>query len=107
MGDKNTSFFHKFANSRQQKNSIWKISDGNGGFLFSQQDISKEAVRYFEKQYKSTEDCSIQGILWGIDLFPQMFDVDLNDSLFQPVTKEELLGIMKSFKRDKSPGPDG
>eukprot|EP00253_Pinus_taeda_P027952 PITA_27952 len=106
-GDRNTKFFHKFANSRREKNSIWKISDGKGGFLFSRHDISKEAVRYFKNQYKRNEDCRIQDILWGIDLFPQMFDVDLNDRLFRPVTEEELLETMKSFKRDKSPGPNG
>lgn len=48
-GDKNTKIFHKFANSRHEKNSIWKISDGIGGFLYSQQQISNEAVSFFEK----------------------------------------------------------
>lgn len=35
-GDKNTKFFHKFASSRREKNSIWKISYGKGAFLYSQ-----------------------------------------------------------------------
>ena len=47
-GDMNTKFFHKYANSRRERNSIWKISDGQGGFLFSQHDISKEAMRHFK-----------------------------------------------------------
>jgi len=36
-----------------------------------------------------------------------MFDEVQNESLFQQVTEEELLGVMKSFQKDKSPGPDG
>jgi len=27
-GDKNTKFFHNYANARRERNSIWKISDG-------------------------------------------------------------------------------
>lgn len=106
-GDRNSIFFHRFASSRRENNSIWKIKDGKGDFLYSQQDISSEAVRYFGNQYKKSDICRIQDILWGIDLFPQMFDKDQNDYLFQPIMKEELLGTMKSFKNDKCPGPDG
>eukprot|EP00253_Pinus_taeda_P009171 PITA_09171 len=106
-GDRNSKIFHNFANSRREKNSIWKISDGKGGFLYSQQDITNEAVEFFKNQYKRSKEFKIQDILWGIDLFPWMFDGDLNDHIFQPVSEEELLATMKSFKRDKSPGPDG
>lgn len=36
-----------------------------------------------------------------------MFDEGKNEVLFQSVTEDEFLGILKSFKKDKSPGPDG
>lgn len=36
-----------------------------------------------------------------------MFDEVTNDQIFQPVSEEELLRNMKSFKRDKFPRPDG
>lgn len=36
-----------------------------------------------------------------------MFDEELNEQVFQPVSEEELLATMKSFKKDKCPGPDG
>jgi len=36
-----------------------------------------------------------------------MFDDKRNEALFQPNSEDELLGIMKSFKKDKSPGPNG
>ena len=35
-----------------------------------------------------------------------MFDEELDDQFFQLLTEEELLATMKSFKRDKCPGPD-
>lgn len=81
-GDKNTKNFHRYANSRREKNSICKISDGQGGFFFSHKDIQKEAVKYFERQYKRMETCRFQDILWGIDPFPQMFDEQKNEDLF-------------------------
>lgn len=75
--------------------------------MYSQEDISREALRFFENQYKRTDDRSFRDILWGIELFPQMFNDEINDQIFQLVTKEELLKTLKIFKKDKCPGPDG
>lgn len=81
-GDRNMKFFHKFANAICEKNTIWKISDGNGGFFVSQQDISREVVRHFKSQYSRREGSAFQDILWGIELVPQMFDDEKDESLF-------------------------
>eukprot|EP00253_Pinus_taeda_P019806 PITA_19806 len=51
--------------------------------------------------------CAIHDILWGIELFPPMFDESINDAIFQPITEEELHGILKAFSKDKCPRPDG
>jgi len=64
-------------------------------------------MRFFENQYKRTDDRSFRDILWGIELYPRMFNDDINDQIFQPVTEEELLRTLKAFKKDKCPGPDG
>eukprot|EP00253_Pinus_taeda_P022096 PITA_22096 len=80
-GDRNTKFFHNFANARRRKNSIWKIEDGNGGFLYSQNDIA--------------------------ELVPEIFDEPAYENFIKPVSEEELLAAIKSFKKDKGPGPDG
>lgn len=106
-GDRNTNFFHKHANAKREKNTIWKIRDGNGGFFVSQQDITREAVSHFKSQYRRRKDGPLQDILWGIELVPQMFDDEKNEALFQPVTENELLGILKAFKKDKFQGLDG
>lgn len=36
-----------------------------------------------------------------------MFNDEQNECLYQPVTEDELLSVMNSFKKDKSPGPNG
>jgi len=36
-----------------------------------------------------------------------MFDDEKNKEIFRPITEEELLGVMKAFKKDKCPSPDG
>lgn len=36
-----------------------------------------------------------------------MFDEASNEQIFKPVSEDELLTTMKSFKKDKSPSPDG
>jgi len=36
-----------------------------------------------------------------------MFDDEKNKEILQPITEEELLGVMKAFKKDKCLGLDG
>eukprot|EP00253_Pinus_taeda_P009779 PITA_09779 len=107
LGDRNTKFFHRFATFRRQANAIWRIKDGNGGFIYTQQDISNAAVAHFKSQYSKGLGCAFQDILWGIELYPAMFDESINDSIYQLVTEDELLKVLKAFSKDKCPGPDG
>eukprot|EP00253_Pinus_taeda_P031661 PITA_31661 len=105
-GDRNTKFFHSFANARRKLNSIWTIRDGGGNFLYSQEDMAKEATIFFQNQYKRGQS-SFQDMFWAAELVPVMFDADAYEDFVKPVTEEELLSAMKSFKKDRSPGPDG
>jgi len=107
MKETKTQFFHKYANERRARNFIWKIKDDRGGFAVSQEDITKQGVGFFKKQYGRANEIAFNDIRWGIDLMPEMFDQEKNKALFRPVDENELLEVMKSFKKDKSPGPDG
>jgi len=91
-GDRNTKFFHNYANARRGKNSIWRIEDGKGDFLYSQQEISAEATRFFHNQYRRQES-NISDVLWAVELVPEMFDEATNESFFKPISEEELLSV--------------
>eukprot|EP00253_Pinus_taeda_P026277 PITA_26277 len=84
LGDRNTKFFHKYANRRRQINTIWKIKDGSSGYFTSHQDITNAALSHFRNQYSR---------ILGINTVP--------------ITEEELHRILKAFSKDKCPGPDG
>lgn len=75
--------------------------------LHTQEDITKEVVKYFQNSYRRNRDIRMEDIIWGIEPFPSMFDEEQNECLFASFTEEELLSVMKSFKKDKSLGPDG
>jgi endonuclease/exonuclease/phosphatase family metal-dependent hydrolase len=47
-GDRNTKFFHAYANSRKQINTIWELSKEDGTVITSNEDLQKEAVGFFE-----------------------------------------------------------
>ena len=46
-GDKNTKFFHRYANKRRDT-IIWEFKNEEGNMLHSQEDITKEVVKYFK-----------------------------------------------------------
>lgn len=75
--------------------------------LLSQQDIAEHAISHFRKQYQRMDRRSFQDILWGIEAYSMMFNEEENVQLFRPIFEEQLLATMKSFSKDKSPGPDG
>jgi len=105
-GDKNTKLFHRFASKRRADNSIWQIKNEEGILLYSQEDIANEAVNYFKKAYKREDSREFNDILWGIGPYSNMFNEEDNERLFAEISEEELLAVMKSFKKDKCPGPD-
>jgi len=47
-GDKNSKFFHKYANARRERNYIWEIKDDYGNLAFSQEDITSQAVNFLK-----------------------------------------------------------
>jgi len=46
-------------------------------------------------------------MLWDIDTYPEMFDEEENICFFKEVAADEILEVLKAFKKDKSLGTDG
>lgn len=105
-GDSNTKFFHSIANARRTRNSIWSMKDSMGNTLITQHDISAAATSFFRGQYKRQPN-DIYDMLWAVNHLPTMFDAAANDLFLSPILEGELSSIIKGFKKDKSPGPDG
>jgi hypothetical protein len=106
-GDKNTRFFHRVACSRRAKKQIWEIEDSTGSIYHSQAEIKSAAYSYYKSFYKAPPAPSLAAQTQTASLFPRMISPEEANLIHAPCTKEELLAIIKSFKREKSPGPDG
>eukprot|EP00253_Pinus_taeda_P021713 PITA_21713 len=105
-GDRNSKFFHSFANARWKSISIWNIRDSGGNLLSSQEEIAKEATSFFQNQYKRGHS-SLHDMFWAAESVPTMFDPQAYEDFIKPVSEDELLSAMKAFKKDRSPGSDG
>eukprot|EP00253_Pinus_taeda_P012058 PITA_12058 len=53
------------------------------------------------------ESIRLRNIINVANHFPRFVEEDDIEALNDPVTKEELEGVLKWFKKDKRPGPDG
>ena len=99
--------FHRFANQRRKINSIWEIIDALGQRFQSQRDVCNVFVSHFHKAYGYTQGIAAKDLLWGVDLYPTMFDANSNYDLFKVVSEGELLEVLKSFEGKKSSSLDG
>lgn len=105
-GDKNTNFFHAFAKGRRDYNSIWRIEE-DGTVLHSSEDIRKGAIRNFKEMFKASEPGHHEEQIWAVEGFPLTFDERERTDFYKPINREEILTVLNSFSKDKSPGPDG
>jgi hypothetical protein len=72
-GDRNTKFFHAYANSRKQINTIWDITKEDGTVITCNQGLQKEAVGFFQNIFKAQENLSISDQLAVLRNYPRMF----------------------------------
>lgn len=101
-GERNTSYYHVVANGRKKENWIHKIQVGDVDF-FSQAEIEDEARKYYSHLY--TEDQSWRPKVDNLN-FPSISE-EQRITMERPIEEEEILGVIKGLKQNKSPGPDG
>jgi hypothetical protein len=102
-GDRNTKFFHAYANSRKQINTIWEITKDDGTMITSNQGLQKEVVGFFQNIFMAQPNLYISDQLAVLRNYPRMFTEEDSLRLTEPVTSAEILSTLKGFKASKSP----
>jgi hypothetical protein len=106
-GDDNSKFFHSYANNRKVSNTIWKLPTPAGDMADSFNKIARLGISHFRELYKCPPEANLPDIFQVASHFPRFAEEEDVELLSAPVTTGELEGILKWFKKDKSPGPDG
>jgi hypothetical protein len=68
--DQNTKKFHQFASNRRNRKTIWEIQDENNLVHSGQEEIKKEATRYYKYFYSDTRHNKIIEQISTVQLFP-------------------------------------
>lgn len=81
-----------------------KLLDVNGNLQRSETSKGEVAISYFTDLYKSSNPDNFQDLFEG---FQSKGTPSMNESLIQPVTKEEVKEAVFSIKPFSAPGLDG
>ena len=105
-GDKNTKFFHQRATQRKRKNQIRGLFNKIGEWCSDEEQIADTAVEYFQDLFTSSqpEDEEIGLVLEVVD---QQVTDDINSTLMEPYTGDEVRRALFQMHPSKAPGPDG
>ena len=101
-GDKNSSFFHRIANSNRNTNTISQLLI-NGTLSTNQDEIKDHIAEFYEKLY--LEDGHRRPYLDGVQ-FSTISSEDA-DWLDRPFDEVEITNVVRGCNGDKAPGPDG
>ena len=86
---------------------IWSLQDESGAWVSDDPSIKTLGTRHFRKIFEDDNLTSISAQLKIIRLFPSFFESDEKEVFSSVVTISEVEKALKSFKKDKAPGPDG
>lgn len=90
-GDKNTSYFHRAATGRRERNFISQIMKENGEIAYREEEVEATFRSYFVDLFKAGEDIDMTEALDAVDL---TVDTDMNSQLCKPFTKEEIVASL-------------
>jgi hypothetical protein len=86
---------------------IWEIVDNSGTIHKEHKAIADEAVKYFKNFFKPSINDITEEQVRVANQYPKMLDINEAKELYKHVTLIELEAILKLFKKEKSPGPNG
>ncbi|KAH1098558.1 hypothetical protein J1N35_015479 [Gossypium stocksii] len=104
MGDRNTSFFHKFASQRRRINHIRGLLRDDGSLATDSVETEIIARDYFSDLFASRGVGNFDHILSGVQ---RSISERVNQSLMASFTEEEIIEAIKGMGPTKSSGLDG
>lgn len=87
--------------------TIWELHNCDDEPVTTFEGLSNLGVGDFKNLFRSQGESSIAEIIQIAELFPKFVEEEDNGDLMAEVMEGELLEILHSFQKDKSPGPDG
>ena len=103
-GDRNTKIFHSRASKRRRKNTISRLWNEEGKWCDDKANIAATDISYFKDIYTTTLPNRIEEVT---GLIPIKVTSEMNDSLTQVFTIEEIRMALFQMHPRKTPGPDG
>lgn len=103
-GDANTSFFHQSTLQRRRRNKVVKILKDDGVWEENPGRVHHLVDDYFINLFTSSGSREWEQVLGCIR--PVVSD-DMNQSLLQPISEDEIRVVARQMGGLKAPGPDG
>ena len=103
-GDRNTSFFHKKAQARNFRNSIYEISVETTTYR-DIQSIKTVAFTHLKNLFNEEEALELDSFL--VNEVPSLIFDSQNHFLEAEITNNEIKSALFAMELDKAPGPDG
>ena len=92
---------------RQNQNMIWSLAGEDGNSYEDEAALKELGPSHFANIFKDDGGTCMLHQLKVVMLYPKMISDENASSLTCPVTLMEIEYALKSFKKDRSPGPDG
>ncbi|GLT72801.1 hypothetical protein SLA2020_447050 [Shorea laevis] len=103
-GDRNTKFFHLFANQRKKTNRINEILNETGVSCTNSSEISCAFLEYFHSLFSSSGPDTVDECL---DVLQERVTPEMNAQLSSRYSREEICTAISQMCPYTSPGPDG
>jgi hypothetical protein len=101
-GDRNTKFFHQYALVRRRRSRISKLVKENG--VVVEEGISSHIPDFYKKLFTATTGSRMDELLQQVS---GRVTEEMNNTLLQPFTAEEVKSGLDAIGDLKAPGSDG
>ncbi|GLJ42690.1 hypothetical protein SUGI_0885090 [Cryptomeria japonica] len=105
-GDKNSTFFHRTACARRQKNNLTALH-ADGQSFSSTSAMQKHSNDYFSKLFSASNDYDASFEQVVLSAIPSLISDEDNRALLSPIDLDEVKKIVFGMNTGKSPIPDG